>query len=139
DDGVDGADTTTAQLLLHPERALGLQVQPFDDAAQITGTIGWRLHPDREGRITGGSSRLPGRLNHVHAVEHADFTGEPRDTEAISTVRGQVHVNGGVVQIEVVANVGADGGIGRQLDDAVRFHVNAQLTEGAEHAVRRLA
>ena len=139
DNSVDGTNTATAQLFLHPERALGVQVQPLDDAAEITGAIGWRFNPDREGRINSGNSWRPGRLDHVHAVEHADFTGQTRDAEAIGTVRGQIHIDADVVEREVFTDIGPDGGIQRQLDDAIGFDVDAQLAEGAEHAVGRLA
>ena len=80
-----------------------------DDAAEITGAICRRFNPDREGSIDSGNSWRPSRLDHVHAVEHADFTGQTRDAEAVGTVRGQIHIDADVVEHEVFTDIGPDG------------------------------
>ena len=65
-----------------------------------------------------------------------ELAGHAHDSHRIRAVRCDRQVEDDVVETEDLADVGAERGIGRQLEDARMVVAEAELTRRAEHALR---
>ena len=139
DDRVDGAHAGAAQALHHPQRRLGGGVDAADHPAQVTRAAVAVVQGHREAVVQGGGHRLDGGLVERGAVEHAHFPGDAAQAQAVGPVGGQVHFDDGVVQGQVVTDVGAQRGVVRQFQQAVDAVLQAQLGAAAQHALGGLA
>ncbi len=137
--GIDGTDTATTQLLFHPQRRWRLNVDTLHYAAQVarTGVNGFNLNRQRVSN--GGRHWRDFRRVQFGLVQDRHVAGNTDDAQAVGTVRGDADFDGVVIELQVVAQVGANRGVRWQLNDAGVIVGNTQLGEGAQHAFRRLA
>ena len=74
-----------------------------------------------------------------HAVQNTHFPGDALDRQAVGAVGRQVHVNGDIVQLQVVRYVLADRSVRGELHQAIVIVGQPQLRLGTEHALGGLA
>ena len=137
--GVDGADAAAAQLLFHPQRRRRLNVDAFHYAAQIARAGVRRLNGNWQSIGNGRRNRRHLRHSERLLVKHRHVAGDADNAEAVGAVRGDAYLDGVVIKLQIVANIGADRRVRGQLDNAAVVVGNAQLGEGAKHPFRRLA
>ena len=138
-DRIDRANAAATQLLFHPQWRSGLNVNSFHDTAQIARTSFWRVNLNRERVVKRRRDRL--HLRHVQrqTVEHGNITGDTDQTQTVGAVRRDADFDSVVVQLQISTDIGANGRVRRQFDDAVVIVGNTQLRERAEHPFRGLA
>ena len=131
--GIDGTQPATAQPFAHPQRRAAAGVGVGDDAAEIARAAGEVLDGDREFRIDRRRHRGDGRRRDWNTVQEAHFAGETADAQAVATVRGQVEVDGHVVQLHRFAQVLAQREGARQFQQPAGVVAQAQLGFAAKH------
>ena len=136
DNGINGAQAGTAQALDHPQRAVGIDVDALDHAAQVTGAALAVCQVHGEGVVDGRGHLVDGRIDQRALVHHPDFAGDAAQAQAVCPVGGQVHFDDGVIQLQVLAEVGAHRSVVRQFHQAINKIFQAQLGSAAQHAGR---
>ncbi len=131
----DRAHATAAQALGHPQRGLGGGVDTFDDAAQVTRCFGAGVELDGQLTAADGGNRLGGEIQHVAAGGGGDVVGDAAQAEAVGAVRGQLDLDAGVRQAQVLDQSLADRCVIRQFQQAGSIVVQAQLLGRAQHAI----
>lgn len=135
DGSIDTANIGPAQALDHPQWGRTRQVDVTDNTPQVTWAGSRGQHLDRANVIMGRSNGRHSRAGNGRVIQGADFTGQASQGQAVATVRGQVDLDAGVVQIQVLTDVLANRCIGSQLQQTVVFFTDLQLGSRAQHAV----
>ncbi|KPW89077.1 Uncharacterized protein ALO79_06617 [Pseudomonas syringae pv. castaneae] len=135
DSGIDAAHVGTTQALDHPQRSRTRQINVADDAAQVTRACSRSQYFDRAHFIVHSADSSDLRTGDVSGVQRTDFTRQTGHRQAVATVRGQVDLDAGVVQVQVDANVLTDRRIGGQLHQAIIALAGLQLGSRTQHAV----
>ncbi|MNV09557.1 hypothetical protein D3C71_1000540 [compost metagenome] len=73
--------------------------------------------------------------SNLSGIQRADFTGQTGQGQAVAAVRGQVDLDAGVVQVQVLTNVLTHWRIGRQFHQAIVAFTHLQFGLRAQHAV----
>ena len=130
-----GALAAARQSLDHPIRCLGLRVHAMDDAAHKAPTQISRVDLDGNGGIDGGLHRHHFRQRQGRAGQSRDLARNALHAQAMRQVGRELEGEQRVIQLEVVANVLAQGRIFGQDVQAIGFFRNAQLACRAQHAL----
>ncbi|MNH08582.1 hypothetical protein D3C81_1054180 [compost metagenome] len=131
-------NAAATQLLTHPQRAGGLDVDAFHYAAKVTRTRLWRIYADRQRIVNGGSNRAHVRFGQGNLVQHPNVTRHANNAQAIGAVRRYADFDRVVIQLQIFTDIGANRCVFRQLNDTVVIVSNTQLGERAQHPFRRL-
>ncbi len=131
----DRTHTTAAQALGHPQRSLGGGVDAFDDTAEVARRLGAGIELDGQLTAADGGNRLGGEIQHFAAGGGGDVVGDTAQAEAVGAVRGQLDLDAGVRQAQVLDQGLADRRVVRQFQQAGGIVVQAQLLGRAQHAV----
>ncbi|MNJ39924.1 hypothetical protein D3C77_348060 [compost metagenome] len=119
DGSINAADVSATQALNHPQRGRTRQVDVADDTTQVTRARSRRQDFDWAHFVMHGGNGGNLRTSDPLCVQGANFTGKASQRQAVATVRGQVDLDAGVVQVQVYANVFANRSVGSQLQQAV--------------------
>ncbi len=124
-----------AQALGHPQRSGGAGVDALDDTAHVARRFGAGGQVD--GQFTGAHGRNRGRVerHHFAGACSGHVEGDAADAEAVGTVGGQLDLDAGVGQAEVLDQGLADRRVIGQLEQAGGVAVQAQFLGRAQHAV----
>ena len=139
DDGIDGAQAGAAQALDQPQGAVGVHVDALDNPAQVTGAAFAVRQGHGEGVVDGRGHLVDVHVGQRALVHHPHFPGDATHAQAVGAVGGQVHFDDRIVELQVVADIGAHWGVFRQFHQAIDEVFQAQLGGAAEHAVGFLA
>ena len=135
-----GADTGAAQSFGNLRRRRAADVNATDNAREVTRAILRRTVFDGQRCIAGnGGVRRFQRWQAVIraqflAAQLGDFPREAEHGEAVSTIRRQININDGIVQAQVVADVGTNRRVFRQDKQPSMFIAQPQFARRAEHA-----
>ncbi len=131
----DRTHAAAAQALGHPQRGLGGGVDAFDDAAQVTRRFGASVELDRQFTAADRRNGIGGEIQHFAAGSRGDVVGDAAKAEAVGAVRGQLDLDAGVRQPQILDQGLADRCVVRQFQQAGGIVVQAQLLGRAQHAV----
>ena len=137
DDRADRTQARTAQTLGEPERRLCAGIDAFDHAAEITRAIGTGIEADRALRLDRVRLRFDlGRME--RRVANSAPTSRARPCTLRQSGRFGVSLSSMLAsgRPRYCAERFADRRIGRQLHQARRVGVDAELLRRAQHAVR---
>src|SRR6185503_19327929 len=108
DNGRDGADAAALDALPDPCRRRSGGIDALDDAAAKTRARQWILDADAAPSGAAGGRRLERRLRQRYPGDRRDFAREAQDRQAVGTIRRQLDLEHGIVEVEDTAQVGAD-------------------------------
>ncbi len=129
------AHATATQALGHPQRSGRARVDALDDATDVTRRLGACGQCNGQFARPHRRDRRGGERHHFTGARGGHVEGDAADAEAIGTVGGQLDLDAGVGQAEVLDQRLADRRIGRQLEQARGIAVQAQFLGRAQHAV----
>lgn len=130
----DGADAATRQALLHPLGRRRLGIHAADDPSGITRAGLGCVQHDGTAVADHRRHRLAGRQTQRLAGQGRHFPGDAAEAEAVGAVGRQLDREQGVVEGEVVPQVGTDRRILGQHQQTAAFIGDAQLLGRAQHA-----
>lgn len=130
------ADAAAAQALGHPQWRARAGVDAFDHAAEVARRISAGVQIDREHGIDRGRHRRGVEPGDFAAHRSSDVVGDAAHAEAVGAIGGELDLDAGVGQAEVVGQRCADRGIVGQLQQAGSVVVETQFPGRAQHAVR---
>ncbi len=129
------AHAAAAQALGHPQRGLRRGVDSFDDTTQIPRRFGTGIELDCQLAAALGSDRCCDEIQYFAARRCGDVIGDAADAEAVGAVGGQLDLDAGIRQAEVLHQGLADRRVVRQFQQTRGIVVQAQLLGRAQHAV----
>ncbi|MCW0450588.1 hypothetical protein NB706_003422 [Xanthomonas sacchari] len=126
-----------AQAFGHPQRRLRRRIQVLDHAAAITRRVGARVQRHRQRTLAAHRGRRHRQRQHVAAAGRGHVVGDAAHAEAVGAVGGELDLDAGVGQAQILDQRLADRRIVGQFEQAGRVAVQAQLLGRAQHAVGR--
>ncbi|MNS79629.1 hypothetical protein D3C72_1132890 [compost metagenome] len=124
-----------AQALGHPQRGGGAGIDALDDTAHVARRFGARRKVN--GQFTAAHGRNRGRVerHHFAGACSGHVEGDAADAEAVGAVGGQLDLDAGVRQAEILHQGLADRRVIRQFQQTGGVVVQAQFLGRAQHAV----
>ena len=131
----DGAHTGAPQPLTHPQRRLGAIVDAAQDAAGEPWACCRRFEVHRQPlRMSGGRAADRGARD-FGVGKGCHLAGDADDRHGVAAIGGDIQIEHGLVERQVLAQGSAERGILRQLQDSGRGVRQAELLRGGEHAL----
>src|SRR5690606_23699094 len=134
DSGIDAADVGATQTLHHPRRSRLAQIDIANHPTDIASARLRREQLHGTHVIVHGGDRLNNHRIGGAAVDGADFTGQALQGQAVATVRRQADLDGGIIEMQVFADIAANRRLGSQLKQTAVIVADVQLTGRAQHA-----
>ncbi len=129
------AHAAAAQALGHPQRGGGARVHAFDHTAQVTRRFGAGVQGDGQFAAAHGGDRRGIERHHFTGARGGHVEGDAAHAEAVGAVGGELDLDAGVGQAQVLHQRLADRGVIGQLEQARGVAVQAQFLGRAQHAV----
>ena len=133
-EGADRTDAAAQQALLHPLGGRRLGVDAADDAAAVTRAGFRRVEHDHPRVAMAGGHRLAGRQAERAAGEGGHLAGDAAEAQAVGAVGRQLDGEQGVVEGQVIAQIGADRRVLGQHQEAAALVGDAEFLGRAQHA-----
>ena len=134
DNHIQRAHTGPTQAFLHPQRSGSVPVDPANQLTQIARAVLGGVDTDRQSVLMFGGRRRTARQAQGYPVQQGDLAGNALDAQTIRPIRGEINLDQRIVELQIVAHIGPDRRILRQLHQAGGIFIDAEFPGRAQHA-----